>query len=78
MGLAPGVPHFAKRPFASLQRCGFFTSTHFVNLPLASRHGALAKTDPVALISNAAASAMEPILRTIILLSQLRRSQATI
>jgi len=40
-GLAPGVPHFANLPFASLQRAGVAAlGGHFTNLPAALRHGA--------------------------------------
>jgi hypothetical protein len=40
-GLAPGVPHFANLPFASLQRvtAGTF-GVHLMNLPFVSRQGA--------------------------------------
>jgi hypothetical protein len=40
IGLAPGVPHLANLPLASLHRFGAagFLSGHLVNLPLASRH----------------------------------------
>lgn len=48
-GFAPGVPHFANLPLASLQRVTVFVFVgHFMNLPLASRHGAAkAEAEPV-------------------------------
>jgi hypothetical protein len=58
-GFAPGVPHLANLPFASLHT--FFTgafSGHLMNLPLLSRHGAALEGE-AAVIDNAAKMANE-------------------
>lgn len=55
-GLAPGVPHFANLPLASLQRFGAaFFSGHLTNLPFASLHGA-AREGAAVLKAKAAAT----------------------
>ncbi|MVA27425.1 hypothetical protein V6582_21130 (plasmid) [Agrobacterium vitis] len=53
---APGVPHFANLPFASLHFVGVggLVVAHFTNLPLASRHRSAAKEGPEVMIMRAA------------------------
>ena len=60
-GLAPGVPHLANLPFASLQLTGLagFFSAHLMNLPCASRQWVAAKLGVVAIVRTAAAKAIE-------------------
>ncbi|EQB11695.1 hypothetical protein RLDS_21430 [Sphingobium lactosutens DS20] len=54
-GFAPGEPHLANLPLASLHRLGAaFFSGHLVNLPLASLQGAALATTGTAAIEAAA------------------------
>lgn len=52
--LAPGVPHLANLPLASLQRVGLAAlAGHLTNLPLLSRHGAAANDAELAMSPRA-------------------------
>lgn len=77
-GLAPGVPHFANLPLASLHRTGFvgFLSAHLMNLPCASRQWVAAKLGVAAIVRAAAANAIERSIVVLLLMfsgSMLRR-----
>ena len=59
-GVAPGVPHLANLPLASLQTCLAAGAGHLVNLPFASLHGA-------AEAAVAKANTMKAVLKVLII-----------